>query len=71
MDGHAVQVVENRMQVGNGGEEEGRAGSHMAGRWKNWCWNRDPWSMHPIFFPLYHVAKERDETEETLREEEQ
>lgn len=34
MDGHAVKVVENRMHVGEGGDEEGRTGSHMASRWK-------------------------------------
>lgn len=68
MDGHAVQVVENRMQVAEGGEEVGRTGSHMASRWKDWCWNRDPWSLHPVFFPLYHLGDEEGETAKlTLR----
>lgn len=56
------------MQVAEGGEEEGRTGSHMAGRWKDWCWNRDSWRMHPVFFPLYHLGDEEGETAKlTLR----
>lgn len=34
MEDHAVKVVENRMYMGEGGDEEGRTGSHTASRWK-------------------------------------
>lgn len=70
MDGHAVQVVEDRIQVGGGGRKERKVALDLTWPAGGKAGIGTERTRIPVFFPLYHVAQGgRSYRRDTLREE--